>query len=106
MALENHDRHGASLSMPDNATLIKAKSRQAINRLLRNYLDLLEDLADEHDEAMGRVVDSLPESYRPLIIVADHFGEARFNAIRKRVLDAGNDVAREIETSIDNLRIN
>lgn len=93
------------LMLPDNSALLKAKARHSINRVLKNYLLLLEDLADEHDEAMGKVVDSLPNEYKPLIIVADHFGESRFNSIRKRVLDSGNDAIRELEDAINNLRI-
>ena len=100
--MENSERQ---LSMPDNSTLLKAKMRLSINRLLKNYLCLLEEVADEHDEAMGKVCDSVPENIRPLLIVADHFGETRFNAIRKRVLDAGNDSIRDLEDTINNLRI-
>ena len=72
---------------------------------MKNYLTLLEELADEHDESMGKVHDSLPPQYRPLIVVADHFGDARFNVIRKRVLDLGNDSIRELEDAINNLRL-
>jgi hypothetical protein len=99
------NNNSQQLALPDNPTLIKAKVRHSINRLLKNYLLLLEELADEHDEAMGKVVDSIPDQYKPLIIVADHFGESRFNAIRKRVLDSGNDSIRELEEAINNLRI-
>lgn len=90
---------------PENSALIKIKVKHSINRLLKNYLTLLEELADEHDESMGKVHDALPPQYRPLIVVADHFGDARFNVIRKRVLDLGNDSIRELEDAINNLRI-
>jgi hypothetical protein len=99
------DFHAGDVSVPDNATLLKAKVRLSINRLLRNYLSLLEEVADEHDEAMGKVYDALPPQYQPLIAVADHLGDTRFNAIRKRTLDAGNDSIRDLEEAINNLRV-
>lgn len=97
--------HAQSFSLPSNAELLKAKSRLAITRVFKTYLDLLEQVADEHDEAMGKLIDALPPEHRALVYLADHFGEARFAAIRRKVLESGNDAVRELHDMIDGLRL-
>jgi hypothetical protein len=77
----------------------------AITRVFKTYLDLLEQIADEHDEAMGKLIDVLPPEHKASVHLADHFGEARFAAIRRKVLEVGNDAARECSDTIDSLRI-
>ncbi len=89
------------IELPDTGTLLKFKARQAINRVMATYLGSLEEVSDEHDEAMRKLIDALPESLRVHVMLADHFGEARFEAIRKHVLKAGNDALREWEDQTD-----
>lgn len=94
-----------SFSLPSNAELLKSKSRLAITRVFKTYLDLLEQIADEHDEAMGKLIDTLPPEHKSSVYLADHFGEARFAAIRRKVLETGNDAVRELHEMIDGLRL-
>lgn len=93
------------ISLPSNADLLRAKTRLAITRVFKTYLDLLEQIADEHDEAMGKLIDALPPEHKASVHLADHFGEARFNAIRRRILEVGNDSIREVSEMIDGLRL-
>ncbi len=90
----------ATVSLPSADELIKLKARLAITRVFKSYLLLLEQLADEHNEAMGRLYDALPEQYKPFTAVADHFTEAREEAIRKWVLDIGNREIRDLDEQI------
>ncbi len=89
------------LTLPSPAILLKAKARTTINRVMATYLSNLEEVADQHDESMGRLIDALPAAERAKVHLADHFGETRFEAIRKHVLKAGNDSLRELEDQID-----
>ncbi len=89
------------VELPDVNTLLKFKARQAINRVMATYLSNLEEVADEHDESMGKLIDALPDALKAHVALADHFGESRFEAIRKHVLKAGNDALRELEDQID-----
>lgn len=98
-------RFAPSFSVPSNSDLLKAKTRLAITRVFKTYLDLLEQVADEHDEAMGKLIDALPPEHRASVYLADHFGEARFAAIRRKILEAGNDSIRECHDMIDGLRL-
>jgi hypothetical protein len=95
----------AGLSLPDASTLLKAKIRMAINRLMATYLSNWEETADQHDEAMGRLIDALPAEQKANVVLADSFGETRFEAVRRHVLKTGNDSVRDIEETIDNLRL-
>lgn len=94
-----------NVSLPSCGELLKAKTQLAITRIMKNYLILLEELADEHDESMGKLVDALPPSEKAKVILADHFTDVRFESIRRRVLGVGNDAIREIQEQVDNLRI-
>ena len=77
----------------------------AVNRIMATYLGQLEQLADEHDEAMGKLVDVLPVEHKASVHLADIYGDARFEAIRKAVLNAGNAQRRELEETVDFLRL-
>lgn len=100
-----HDTHGAQFTAPDHATFLKAKVWMAFNRVMAVYLTNLENVSDEHDEAMGKLMDVLPAEYRAHVHLADHFGESRFDGIRSQVLKVGNDAARELCEQVDALRI-
>lgn len=89
------------ISLPSTSTLLKAKIRMAVNRVMATYLGNLEELADEHDEAMGKLIDALPEAERAKVKLADVYGEARFEAIRRHVLRCGNSEIRELEEQCD-----
>jgi hypothetical protein len=57
-------------------------------------------LAEEHDEAMSKLYDALPEQYRPYVTLADHFTEEKEARIRKAVLARGNDCRRAVEAEL------
>jgi hypothetical protein len=94
-----------TLSLPDPATLLKAKITLAINRLMATYLSSWEDTADQHDESMGKLMDSLPAEHKGSMVLADSFGEARWDAVRRHVLKTGNEGIRELHETIDALHL-
>lgn len=93
------------VNLPDPGALLKTKIHLALNRVMAIYLGHLEQLADEHDEAMRKLMDVLPESERAKVHLADIYGEARFDAIRRYVLKAGNDADRDLGEAVDFLRL-
>lgn len=93
------------VSLPDQSALLKTKIHLALNRVMAMYLSHLEQLGDEHDEAMGKLIDALPEAERAKVHLADIYGQVRFDAIRRYVLKAGNDACRELEEAVDFLRL-
>lgn len=94
-----------SASVPDNSTMLKARTRLAITRLFKNYLCLIEELASEHDDAMGKLEDNLPPNFKTYVALADYWSDAKMDSLRRKVLGAGNDVIREIEEIIDTTRV-
>jgi hypothetical protein len=91
--------------LPSNGEFLKFKIRQMVTRQFKGYLDILELLVDDHDEAMGKLMDSLPVQYKVNVKLADYLPNHRLEDYRQRILDVGNDVIRDLEETIDNLRI-
>lgn len=104
-AANSHAPAGARVSLPDASALLKTKIHLALNRVMAVYLSHLEQLADEHDEAMRKLMDTLPEAERAKVHLADIYGDARFDAIRRFVLKAGNDADRDLSEAVDFLRL-
>lgn len=97
------DERASVLSVSSVADLLKVKADMAFRRIMATYLTNLEELADEHDEAMGKLIDALPADHKASVRLADVYGEKRFDAIRRHVLKAGNDERRDLEQQIDTL---
>jgi hypothetical protein len=79
--------------------------RNVIN-LYKKYFEITEDLLREHKIFLGRIkkisLDDTTESIDGL----DYFTEERFNQVRKKILDAGNDAVREIDKTLEFVTIN
>ena len=58
-------------------------------------------LAEEHDEAMSKLYENLPEQYRPYVNLADHFTEEKEKRIRTAILARGNDCRRAIDAELE-----
>ena len=54
--------------------------RHIVN-LFKECLMIVEQLGEEHDEAMGKLFDALPENYREYVRLADHFSEEKADRI-------------------------
>lgn len=61
---------------------------------------MFEQLAEEHDEAMGKLEGELPEQYRPYVVLADHYTEEKGDRIRRAVLARGNDCKRALREEL------
>ncbi len=85
--------------------LLKAKVRQTITRLFKSQLILLEELTDNHDEAMNKLYEALPQEYQKLLMLADYLSDDKIDSNRRKVLKEGNDSIRELENFIDSLNI-
>jgi len=68
--------------------------------LFKEYLDILQQLAEEHAEALDALHDALPDQYQPYVNLADHFTDEKGQRIRKAVLARGNDCKRAIEEEL------
>ena len=93
------------LSLPAPAQILRAKTLQSINRVIAINISVLEDLADEHASAMQKLREALPHEYKPYVDLADFFSDEKFGTLRNRILRACNDARREIDDTVDSLRL-
>lgn len=91
----------ATLTMPANSDLLKAKLRLGTNRLMKAVLCVLEDYVAAHDTALKKLYDALPPEYRTYVELADYVTDEGIEATRKSVLRVGNDMVRDCEGVID-----
>lgn len=61
------------------------------------FLIMLDELAKDHDIAMQKLHDKLPSEFKDYVDLADYFTESKYDVLRKKVLDTGNDTYRNIE---------
>lgn len=71
--------------------------RNVVN-LYKRYLNLVEDLQEEHISMLNKLNKKIDlETLKNV----DYFDENRYNYVRKKVLDLGNETIREINKSLD-----
>lgn len=76
-------------------------SRQ-ITTFYKSNLKLLEEISFEHNQMLEKLSDKVPHSELNKI---DYFNQSRYNLYRKKILDMGNDLIREIESSFEKIEV-
>ena len=80
--------------------------RNIIN-LYKKYFEITEDLLTEHKLFLSKVETRLKSSGLDINLKElDYFSDEKFNQIRKKILDAGNDATRELEKAFEFIDIN
>lgn len=93
------------VSIPEKSVLLKAKVRLGITRLFKEYLFGLEEFVALHDEAMKKLQDELPDQYKKYVNLADYLSDVRVETLRKKILGTGNNAIRDLDETIDSLRV-
>lgn len=71
--------------------------------LYKRYLNLLEDLQEEHVNMLNKLNKKVDlETLKNV----DYFDENKYNYLRKKTLDLGNETVREINKTLDFLNNN
>lgn len=73
--------------------------------LFKGFLILLEDLNKDHQLNFDKLKKSLPKKYESIINQADYFDEDKMKYLRKKTLDFGNEILRNIESEFENFTI-
>lgn len=73
-----------------------------IKNLYKRYLNLIEDLQEEHVVMLNKLSSKVDKETLKNI---DYFDENKYNYTRKKILDLGNEIFREIEKNFDFLNI-
>ena len=69
----------------------------------KKYLSILEDISKDHQIMKDRIGTHLPEEFIDNI---DYLNKEKYNYIRKKILDGGNEIYRELESSLNLLNFN
>lgn len=96
---------GITYSGPSPADVLRYQLHRNVTNLFKNYLIILEDVGDNHDEALAKLKNALPENYRGFVDLADYLTPERGQALRKKILDAGNDSLREIDKLVEQFQV-
>jgi hypothetical protein len=90
--------------MKSERELLEFQVLRSITNLYKSFLTLVEDLSEDHKEQFERLKEALPES-EDIIRQAEYLDEGQLNYLRKKILDSGNDVRRELFACMENFDI-
>ena len=71
---------------------------RGIVNLYKKYFLIIQDLKQEHETLLEKVDQETSTDFPQKI---DYFTEDKYNYIRKKILDAGNDSIRELEKTLE-----
>jgi hypothetical protein len=78
--------------------LLTFQVHRNIVNLYKRYLNLVEDLQEEHLNMLNKLNSKIDQETLKNV---DYFDENKYNYIRKKVLDLGNETIREISKNMD-----
>jgi hypothetical protein len=94
----------AAVGVPTTLDL-RASAQFTISRhittLFKECLMIVEQLAEEHDEALEKLYAALPPEYHVHVGLADHFTDEKGERIRRAILRRGNDCTRAVCQELD-----
>jgi hypothetical protein len=70
--------------------------------LYKRYLNLIEDIQEEHINMLNKLNNKIDQETLKNI---DYFDNNKYNYLRKKILDLGNETSREIIKNFDLLNV-
>lgn len=87
--------------------VISFQIHRNIVNLYKRYFEITEDLLIEHRLFVSKIQTKLQSSELDINLKdLDYFTDEKFNQIRKKILDAGNDANRELEKALEFVDVN
>ena len=77
--------------------------RNSVKTLFKGFINILEDLQEDHIRNFNKLYKAFDDD--DLVAMADYFDDEKFQWLRKKVLDLGNNCIREIEVGVDKIDI-
>lgn len=81
------------------------RQRRLVTALFKEFLEILGEIKDSHDEFYGNLMEKLPPEYITTLIVGNPMSDDKFMRFRKKVLDKGNDAIRDSEIELGNYSV-
>lgn len=94
-----------SLGQVEVADVLCFQHDRIVRNLFKRFLILVENLERKHDEGLDKLEDALPEAYKHYVALGDFWTENESLAIRKDILDHGNDAIRQLDEMLVNYEI-
>lgn len=91
-----------SLGRVEVEDVLRFQHARLITNLYKFFLDLIENLEVEHDDAMEKLHKALPAQYKDYVNLANYWTDIRHDTIRKHILDKGNDTIRALDEQLTN----
>jgi hypothetical protein len=85
--------------------ILKFSVKRNVTNLFKEFLNIVQEFELQHNEALNKLFDTLPESEKNKVYLADHITKDYLSRIRKKVLSDGNDCYREIEAQLSNFDV-
>lgn len=89
----------------DPEKILSFSVKRNITTLFKSFLVILENLGDDHAEALTKLYKIFPPEYQKQLYLADHFTPEKLEQLRKQILSTGNDVIRTLEQEIEKYNI-
>lgn len=82
--------------------LLAFQLNRNIISLYKKYFEIIDDLKLEHEIMLKKME---AKSSKEFVKNIDYFNADKYNYIRKKILDAGNDTVRGVENSFNSIKI-
>lgn len=94
-----------SLGQFEVEDVLRFQHSRIVKNLYKRFLAIVENLERRHDESLDKLEDALPEAYKHYVALGDFWTENESFAIRKDILDNGNDAIRQLDEQLANYEI-
>ena len=84
---------------------LQQRQRRLVTALFKEFLEILGEVRATHDEFYGNLLEKLPPEYVPVLAVGNPLSEDKYQRLRKKILDKGNDIIRESELELNHYSI-
>lgn len=75
---------------------------KSLVNLYKRYLNLVEDIQEDHKSMLEKLNNKIDSNTLKNI---DYFDDNKYNYLRKKILDIGNEAIREIEKNFDFIKM-
>ncbi len=89
----------------DAKGLLLFQVHKDITYLYKRLLNDLEDFRNQHLQMLEKLEKELPTEYHPIVRASNFFDDTEFAYRRKKVLDCGNDVKRNLTDQLNQFEI-
>lgn len=86
-------------------TNLSQRQRRLITALFKDFLEIMGEVKESHDEYFGNLMEKLPPEFVTTLVVGNPLSDDKFMRLRKKILDKGNDTIRDSEIEFGNYSI-